>query len=337
MSLEKDIITLGMFIVDEFEYRHLNGELDTSKQTSSQIGGGGTYAIIGSRMWTEPTKLGQIVDTGSDFDKETENTLESYEHDKSNRMFILRADPNKATTRAVNKYTGQRREFEYLTPRNRLNLSDYHQMKLHKLPKYIHSVCSPVRQTDIIKEAKTLNWNVKYIYEPLPEAMIPTNSQKLRETIEEADENLFLSPNHTEAAEMFGLDEPNTLEKCEELTKKIHNEIHAKNVILRCGKLGSYISIPGMAFWVEALHIHNQEKVFDVTGAGNAFLGGFTGGLNKYNGDIRKAAICGTISAGYTIEKDGLPTVKLVNGQECWNGRDHTPEEELANFVNKQK
>lgn len=339
-----------MFIVDEFEYNHPNGEPYIEKQQNavSQIGGGGkvhslqigtsinhqtgTYAIMGSRMWTNPTRLGQIVDTGIDFDENTIQTLESYEYDKSNRMFILRQDPSKPTTRALNKYTGQRREFKYLTARHKLHLADYVGVGVNEV-RYIHSVCNPERQTAIMKEARNLGWqNVTYIYEPLPEAMTATNIDHLIETMKTNNENTLLSPNHTEAAEMLGMNEPNSNKACEELTQAIHDTVKAKKVVLRCGKLGSYVSIPGLAFWVEALHIHDQEKVVDVTGAGNAFLGGLAGGLNKYD-DISKAAACGTISAGYTIEKDGLPYVTIIDGQECWNGRTHTPEQELDDFM----
>lgn len=329
-----DIITLGMFIVDEFEYNHPNGEPNVEKQQNgeSQIGGGGTYAIMGSRMWTSPTRLGQIIDTGRDFDESTRKILESYEHDETNRMFILRQDPSKPTTRALNKYMGQRREFKYLTERHKLHLKDYIALGVDEA-KYLHSVCNPERQTAIIKEVKELGWrNVTYIYEPLPEAMTATNMDHLIETMKIDRENTLLSPNHTEAAAMLGVDEPTSSKACEELTQAIHDYVNASKVVLRCGKLGTYVSTPDEAFWVEALHIHNQEKVLDVTGAGNAFLGGLAGGLNRY-GDIRKAAACGTISAGYTIEKDGLPCVSLVDEQECWNGRTHTAEQELDHFI----
>jgi hypothetical protein len=62
-------VTLGLFIVDEFEFRDENGEPTGKLQKSEareqpflpthttdaefllKIGGGGTYAVIGARIW----------------------------------------------------------------------------------------------------------------------------------------------------------------------------------------------------------------------------------------------------------------------------------------------
>ena len=260
--------------------------------------------------------------------------LATYEHDTNNRMFILRHDATKPTTRALNRYNGQRREFHYLTPRHKLYLGDYVQLGVRDV-KYIHTVMAPDRQSTIMEEARRIGWNdVTFIYEPLPEAMTATNKTQLAETMQSHNDSIILSPNHTEAAVMLNLPEPESREACEHLTQAVYDAVQAKKLVMRCGKLGSFISIPqdNIAFWVDALHIHNQDKVVDVTGAGNAFLGGLAGGLNKYN-DIKKAAACATISAGYTIEKDGLPYVTVVDGRECWNGRHHSPEQELDNFM----
>lgn len=99
-----------MFIIDDFEYRNDEGGLIKSREEfDSQIGGGGTYTLIGSRIWLSPKLLGMIVDMGSDFPKEIHNTLNSYENEDSN-MFIYRSDSDKETTRAVNIYTDQKRE-----------------------------------------------------------------------------------------------------------------------------------------------------------------------------------------------------------------------------------
>ena len=45
------------------------------------------------------------------------------------------------------------------------------------------------------------------------------------------------------------------------------------------------------------------------------------------------ASICGTISAGYTIEQDGLPRLNKVNGDEFWNDHKLTPSEEFIKFI----
>ena len=76
------------------------------------------------------------------------------------------------------------------------------------------------------------------------------------------------------------------------------------------------------------------RKVVDVTGAGNAFLGGFAYGLFRYPYDHRKlgqletAALCGTVAASFAIEQVGMPKLEYLAhsekkpsvGSETWNG-----------------
>jgi len=55
-------------------------------------------------------------------------------------------------------------------------------------------------------------------------------------------------------------------------------------------------------------------------------------GLLKSNFDVFEAALYGTVSASYTIEQFGVPTLKGSNdaGQELWSGDDGMPEVRLA-------
>lgn len=42
------VTSLGLFILDTFEWRTASGDLISTKETA--VGGGGTYAILGSRV-----------------------------------------------------------------------------------------------------------------------------------------------------------------------------------------------------------------------------------------------------------------------------------------------
>ncbi len=62
-------------------------------------------------------------------------------------------------------------------------------------------------------------------------------------------------------------------------------------VIIRSGAMGAYLldksDVIGTwveAFWTEA----NSDRVIDVTGAGNSFLGGLAAGLAKSRGDMKE-------------------------------------------------
>jgi len=77
---------------------------------------------------------------------------------------------------------------------------------------------------------------------------------------------------------------------------------------------------PGV--WIEA-YWRTGERVVDVTGAGNSFLGGLAAGLALTNGDVVEAARYGTISASYTVEQLGLPQITRASSDvksEEWNG-----------------
>ncbi|KAH7157322.1 hypothetical protein B0J13DRAFT_400376, partial [Dactylonectria estremocensis] len=62
--------------------------------------------------------------------------------------------------------------------------------------------------------------------------------------------------------------------------------------------------------------------VVDTTGAGNAFLGGFTVGMQVSRGDIIDTVIRGTVEASLVIKQFGLPTRSVVDNAERWNGVD---------------
>ena len=97
-------ISLGLFILDTFEWRDSStGQI--TKHEESIIGGGGTYAILGSRCWLRADQLCLIVDRGSDWDERVQRELEAFGKD----MWLFRNNPEKPTTRALNLYTGQHR------------------------------------------------------------------------------------------------------------------------------------------------------------------------------------------------------------------------------------
>lgn len=75
--------------------------------------------------------------------------------------------------------------------------------------------------------------------------------------------------------------------------------------------------------WIPAYY-QNGSKIVDVTGAGNAFLGGLMAGLHLEDEDIRQACLYGSISSSYVIEQYGLPSLNLDDGK--WNGTDRPME-----------
>lgn len=137
-----------------------------------------------------------------------------------------------------------------------------------------------------------------------------------------------------------------------------------RGVIVRCGALGSCIARRRYgaevtsqdevklqwigAYWTAEVTPDFQGHIVDVTGGGNAFLGGLSAGMKLTGGDLLEgtrspspamnrshgqslAAYYATISASFAIEQDGLPKLsKASDGSEVWNS--DAPKKRLANL-----
>ncbi|PPQ95513.1 hypothetical protein CVT26_008541 [Gymnopilus dilepis] len=320
MASPKSFVTLGMFIIDEFLYMDENG-LPTGRTLEPQ----GSAAVpldpmnLGSaRIWLPPSKIGMIVDKGSDFPEEIHQKLLQYGHE----MWMFRDQPHRGTTRAVNSYRGEHRGFEYKTPRIRLTPNDLKGTALAR-PKILHFICSPERASSIMAEARQEEgWKPTTVYEPIPDRCVPEELPALKRVLPQIS---ILSPNAEEALSLLSIPHPPTRSSIETAADMFLNfGIGAEKagwIIIRSGGMGAYLKsrdTPGTwvdAFWTAA----DSKKVVDVTGAGNAFLGGLAAGLT-ISEDVFQATLHATVSASFIIEQEGLPSLtRASSGVELWN------------------
>lgn len=101
--------------------------------------------------------------------------------------------------------------------------------------------------------------------------------------------------------------------------KKIH-AMGPKYVIIKKGEHGALLFHEEKVFAIPALPL---EDVFDPTGAGDTFAGGFAAYLTK-KGDfgfesIKTAIIVGSAMASFTVEKFGTERIQAVTKQELSN------------------
>lgn len=93
--------------------------------------------------------------------------------------------------------------------------------------------------------------------------------------------------------------------------KKIFN-MGPSNIVIKKGEHGALLFSDNKRFFVPAFPI---EKVFDPTGAGDTFLGGFAGYLAKTKNysfkNMKKAVVYGCLMASFSVEKFG--TKGLLN------------------------
>ncbi|KAJ3762889.1 Ribokinase-like protein [Lentinula raphanica] len=323
MASTKTFVTLGMFIIDEFSYTDTEGRTtrasksEASRHLARQIGGGGTYAALGARIWLSPEQVGMIVDKGYDFPSEIEDKLKTYGED----MWFFRPQKEAQTTRALNLYTGDHRGFKYLTPRIRITPRDLVNTTLDR-PKMLHFICSPSRAFVIVSETKDLeDWNPIMIYEPIPDKCIPEELPALIRILPSID---ILSPNAEEALSLLSIPIANPISKTsvEEAANRFL-ELGAKDaVIIRSGEMGAYmLTRKGVGKWIAAFWTNTDlPKIVDVTGAGNSFLGGLAAGLLLADGDVYEAAFFASVSASFVIEQSGLPAfTSSADGSEQWN------------------
>lgn len=164
------------------------------------------------------------------------------------------------------------------------------------------------------------------VWEPAP---LGCNSINLQEHIQACKLVDVFSPNHLELGYLVqGRDAKNScLDKAaiEKLASKfLESGIGPGGnglAVIRSGELGVLILSAAGPQWLPAFYEGRSRKVVDPTGAGNAFLGGFTVSFCE-SGDPREASICGTVAASFALEQFGPANLSVGSqgSEELWNG-----------------
>lgn len=98
--------------------------------------------------------------------------------------------------------------------------------------------------------------------------------------------------------------------------KKIH-EMGPKYVVIKKGEHGALLFHDDQVFYAPALPL---EEVFDPTGAGDTFAGGFAGYLAKTNDfsfeNMKNAVIYGSTLASFCVEKFGTERMQNLKSDE---------------------
>lgn len=317
-------ISLGMFIIDEIDFPGL--------RLSDILGGGGTFAICGSRIVLdskESHRCAWVVDIGNDCPADILKALHSW-----NTGGIFRYDGTRKCTRGWNGYgPNEFRDFKYLTPKKRITVSD---LELHPYmlrSKSFHLICSPERCEQVLNELDEMttkfgiHTNSVIAWEPIPDFCNPEN---LKETLEILSKIDILTPNSAECAAYFGRSEPRDFKGCEDIAKKFIKWMTKpqSGIVLRCGSMGCLLIklSDGIPIWFPAYYSKNEDgtnnsKVIDPTGCGNTFVGAFATEFVKSGKNFERACIFATIASGACIEQHGTPTLTVSSdGTDLWNG-----------------
>ena len=253
-------------------------------------------------------------------------------------------------------------DFAFLNPKIQVDASMLSPAMLTS--KTYHLNCTPARcinlVTDILaKRAKFLQDHPNqlagcispvFVWEPMEGSCRPQELPSFHKALSFVD---VFSPNEHELALLFN--GPSSEEVKSMLTEELHGyckELLSQNpenkpstIVVRMGASGcvivtrkhfasfpAYHTLPEKAKpeEIKAWNDH-KAKTWDVTGGGNAFLGGFCIGLlsrPKYQcnshdfSEFDAAAIYGSVAASFAIEQVSMPKLSFREGdrQELWNG-----------------
>lgn len=218
--------------------------------------------------------------------------------------------------------------FKYITKPLKPSLSNIHDTRLLSAQAF-HFLATPEEIRTQIPELISfrsrcgITKRPLLVWEPFPAACQPENLHSFLEACKLVD---VFSPNHLEMTALFLQEIPKTFEPDQlEAYARIFLEVTVDQpgqgcVVVRAAEHGCLVGSRSEALsWLPAFYALNAPEVVDATGAGNAFLGGFSIGLHaKLN--IVDATSYGNIAASFALEQIGLPSRKSCGDKETWNG-----------------
>jgi len=235
-----------MFLLDEINY------LPPTPPVRDIIGGAGSYAALGARLFSPPplsSTIGWIVDMGSDFPPQILDQLNQWQ-----TSCVLRNDPSRLTTRGWNGYDfNENRAFKYTTPKLRLDADSLTPPLL--MSTSFHMVCSPTRCISLVTSLTAARRRIDrrapkplIIWEPVPDLCTPDELTNLTHALAHVT---ICSPNHLELGSLLGssgvlpsgsVDKAFVEQACEQLLESM--PVSSYGLIVRSGKDGCYICKP---------------------------------------------------------------------------------------------
>lgn len=273
-------VSIGSIIIDDIV-------LPDGTTHMACLGGGGTHAAMGMRVWSED--VGLVANIGTDFPADIMRDLEN--------AFDVRGliELDMKTVRAWQLFEedGTRREVF------RSNLHDFEQLKpsINDFPE----AYDQLEGVHLHTEAAEVPFWVPFlrqrgkpfiIWEPWQRDSIPENSGKLIDILPLVD---CVSPNLDEARCLM------ELKNMKDILNK-YLDYGARRVVIREGSSGSsYADSEGNYIKVPAVKV---ERIIDQTGAGNAYCAGLA--VAFLISDMIEDALCrAAVSASFPLEQFG--------------------------------
>lgn len=279
-----EYVTFSNLIVDDIV-------LSDGRTFMNTLGGAGTHALVGMRVWSD--RLGYVAAVGPDLNPDHRTALEQFGVDL--RGVVER--PNCRTARAWQLFEPDERRIEIF----RTDPAEFERCKpgFQDLPEdYLaargyHLQWGTLQElAELVAALRAANPSLTLVWEPSP-SHCNQRPEMFQRILPQVD---LFSPDLGEAEQISGRTDPADM-----ISTLI--DWGAPLVALRMGARGSLVRPATGAGWrVPAV----PARIVDVTGAGNAYLGGFLTGLGQ-GLDAREASLRATVSASFAVEQFGLP------------------------------
>jgi sugar/nucleoside kinase (ribokinase family) len=272
-------------------------------KTDKILGGAGTYISLSASYAGAQPQVVSVV--GGDFEKKYLDLLENHKIDING----IQIKEDEKTFFWSGKYNNDMNSRETLvTELNSLGTFDPIVPDSYKTAEFLMlGNLSPDVQRKVIEQMAE---RPKLIIMDTMNFWMDTMMDELKNTIAMVD---VLSINDEEARQLSG---EYSLKKA----AKVIQKMGPKYLIIKKGEHGALLFNDNQVFFAPALPL---EEVFDPTGAGDTFAGGFSGYLAK-NGDIsfnsmKNAVIFGSAMASFCVEKFGIERLQNLKKEEIYN------------------
>ncbi len=272
-------------------------------KTDKIVGGAATYISLSASFFTKKLNLVSVV--GDDFPKDAIDTLEKHNVD----------------VEGLQIKKGEKTFFWSGRYHNNMNIRDTLDTQLNVLETFNPIVPDKYQESEFLMLGNLMPSIQKRVLDQMkkkPKLIVLDTMnfwmdhflEDLKEALKEVD---VLTINDEEARQLSG---EYSLVKA---AKKIQ-EMGPKYLVIKKGEHGALLFNNKKVFFAPALPL---EDVFDPTGAGDSFAGGFMGYLQKTKDisfeNMKRAVIHGSVMASFCVEKFGIERLIKLTDEEVEN------------------
>ncbi|MDH7605852.1 MAG: PfkB family carbohydrate kinase [Melioribacter sp.] len=274
---------MGLLIVGSIGFDDIETPFD---KVENALGGSVTYISLAASYFTGPVSIVGIV--GEDFDHKHIKMLEDHNIDLEGLQIVKGEKTFRYGCRYHYDLNVRDSLFTHLNVFERFN--PIIPEKKRKYPFIVLGNISPQLQLNVLDQLE----NPKFIVCDTMNFWIEGAKEDLLKVLKRVD---VLIINDSEARLLS--QEPNLIKAA-----KIISAMGPKYLIIKKGEHGALLFGEDMIFSAPA---YPMENIYDPTGAGDAFAGGFTGYLHKTRDlsfeNLKRAVIYGSIMASFCVEK----------------------------------